>query len=62
MPDGKELTIETLLNFTHFTKRTLHSESNNAMNPKSKADGDGDSDYDEILHGKSFWRYDTICI
>lgn len=61
MPDGKELTIETLLNFIHFRGRTLHNQHDQSSNQKSNQDDlpdgddkyDGDSDYDEILHGKS---------
>lgn len=54
MPDGNELTIETLLKFVHFKRRTLHNER---AKSKSNSDGDGDSDYDEILHGTFLRSY-----
>ena len=58
MPDGNELQIETLLNFVHFARRTLHHEHGHTPNNGSAIDGPpsevnyDDSDFDEILYGK----------
>jgi hypothetical protein len=59
MPDGNELTIETLLNFVHFTGRKLNYEHDKTV---SESDEDADSDYDEILQGTFIMSHLYGCI